>query len=202
VVYVLFVVLPVFAILFALREPVVTVLLGHGQFTPDRVARTSLVLGVYILAFPMDVVGRIYIRFFIARQSTWVIAVAAAARLLVVGALAFALLHPLGLPGLALADGVGLTAVAVLLVLVADAHVGRTLRGAWWPVTRSLGLAIVGGWVAYLAASRFTAAGALAQVLVGSGAGAMAFLTSAWLVKAGELRELTNRLWPARGRGP
>lgn len=188
VVLVLFLVMPALTILFALRVPAVTLMLGRGQFNAQLVAATASVMAVLLVATPMDVIGRIYMRYFIAQQSTWVVAFAAGLRLLVVAALALVLIHPFHLRGLALADSLAVAAVAVFFVAMADAKGTRILAGAALPLARITVLAIVAGIVAAGMAQVMAGAGLLLLAITAASAGGLAYLLGAWLTGAAELR--------------
>ncbi len=192
VLLVLFLVMPVLTILFALRVPTVTLLLGRGQFNAELVKATAGVMGVLIVAAPTDVVSRIYMRYFIARQSTWTITAAAVTRVLVVAPLALALFGPFVLRGLALADGLGVAASAIFMIVLADARQGRTLAGALLPLGRITFLAVGAGLVAAMIGHLLQGANVVLLVVAASSAGGIAYLLGAWLWRADELRALAG----------
>lgn len=63
-------VVPAAALLYALREWMITLLLGTGAFGPDAIARTAAVLGVYTLSIPTESLVHILARAFYALQNT------------------------------------------------------------------------------------------------------------------------------------
>ena len=190
VVLVLFLTMPVLAILFALRVPAVTLLLGRGQFNASLVAATASVVAVLLVGTPMDVIGRIYMRYFIAQQATWVVAFASGIRLVLVGALALVLVHPLHLEGLALADALAIAAMGVFFVAMADAPGQRSLAGAAWPMVRISILALLAGAAAAGMAQLMAGTGTLVLAVASTVAGASTYLLGAWLTGSPELRAL------------
>jgi putative peptidoglycan lipid II flippase len=190
VVLVLFLTLPVLTILFALREPAVTLLLGRGQFNAELVTATASVLAVLLLATPLDVVGRIYMRYFIAQQSTWTVAFASAVRLVLVGMLSLLLVRPLQLEGLALTEALSVSIMGVFYVAMADAQGGRTLAGTAWSLIRMTALAVLAGVVAAAVASLLQGAPVLLLAALSASAGGLAYVLGAWLTGAAELRSV------------
>jgi putative peptidoglycan lipid II flippase len=59
-------------VLYVIREPLVTLLLGGGLFDPEAAARTTGVLGVFCLAIPTESISHLLARAFYARQNTLV----------------------------------------------------------------------------------------------------------------------------------
>jgi putative peptidoglycan lipid II flippase len=202
VVHVLFAVMPILAILVALRVPAVATLLGRGRFDPATVAATASILAILVLGLPLDIIGRIYVRLFLVKQMTWTLGMAALGRLALVTALSLAVIHPLGLPGLALTESVGIAAVTVYFV-----HAGRPLGCGWslfsglgQPLGRILILAIASAVVAGLVGHGLAGLPAAVVLVAGSIAGAATYVLLAMLAGTGELRSFV-RLFSQRLQG-
>ena len=104
-----------FLMLFA--GPVVDLLLGRGNFTPDDVSATAVILRVYVLGLVGQGVVEVLCRSFFSRdRPSWYPAVVMVGGLVVTAVVGTLLLGPLGAPGIALSNAAGITVVALLLV--------------------------------------------------------------------------------------
>lgn len=142
---VLFLMLPIIAMLYVLREPVVALILERGHFSASRSAATAAVFGLLLIGLPLEMAGRVYVRLFLARQSTAVMGLGAGLRLFVVLGLSIWLMKPFGVRGLALAEALGGGFIACYLAWEARRMVGPTLNGLWVPLLRLVVLAAVAG---------------------------------------------------------
>ena len=89
--------------LYAIRTPLITLLLGGGAFDADAIARTALVLGVFCLAIPTESVSHLLARAFYATKDTITPVAFSIVSLIVAGGTAYGLLGSLGMIGLPLA---------------------------------------------------------------------------------------------------
>ncbi|HSK60976.1 MAG TPA: lipid II flippase MurJ, partial [Actinomycetospora sp.] len=104
-----------FLVLFA--GPVVDLLLGRGNFTPEDASATASILQVYVLGLVGQGVVEVLCRSFFSRdRPSWYPAVVMVGGLVVTAVVGALLLGPLGAPGIALANAAGITVVALLLV--------------------------------------------------------------------------------------
>ncbi len=190
IVLVLFAVMPVLTILFALRLPAVSVLLGRGRFDASLAGATASVFAILLVGLPLDIVGRVFTRLFLVRQVTWVMGTAAAIRLALVALLSLALMGRLGLHGLAVAESVGIAATTAFFIWIAERMEPGTgmLAGLGWPLARITLLALGAGAVAGLVSTVFGDVSAFANLAVSSIAGAAAYVGLAFLANASELR--------------
>ncbi len=147
---VLLLIVPVSAALVVLREPVVALLFQRLAFDSEATRRTALALLAYSPQLPFVVVDQLLIVAFYALKETRppvLVGVAGAALYVVV---ALALVAPLGMPGLALANAVQNSMHAVVLfVLLCVRYPG-------------LANARLGGFVARIIVCALAAAGAVA----------------------------------------
>ncbi len=195
VVLVMFVVMPVLAILFALRGQAVTLLLGRGEFDATLTSATASIFAVLLLGLPLDIIGRIFTRLFLVRQATWVMGTAAAVRLALVTALSLALMGRFGLHGLAAAESIGIAVVTVYFVWIASRMEPETalVRGTIVPLIRICLLAGIAGLVAGLAASLLSGQHLVLVLVLSSSAGAAVYAGVAFVAGADELRDLRSQ---------
>ncbi len=102
------------------REPIATLLFGHGKFPPSGVPVVADTLGAYVLGIPTYLAGLTYTRAFLAqKRSGWLFIVAFSEFVLKL-VLNGPLLTAFGLPGLALATSI--MYASGLIILVAAFH--------------------------------------------------------------------------------
>jgi putative peptidoglycan lipid II flippase len=183
---VLFLMLPIIAMLHALREPVVALILERGHFSAARSTATAAVFGLLLMGLPLEMIGRIYVRLFLARQSTLIMGLGAGLRLLVVLGLSVWLMRPLGVRGLALAEAVGGGFIACYLVWEARRMVGPTLNGLWVPLLRLFALATVAGLVTGSVTRMLPVWHPLVLVTIAGGAGTVVYALGAIVLRLPE----------------
>lgn len=88
--------------MFAIRRPLVALLLGGGAFDTDAVARTALTLGVFCLAIPTESVSHLFARAFYATKNTTIPVIFTVISLLVAGSTAYYFSQSIGIVGLPL----------------------------------------------------------------------------------------------------
>jgi putative peptidoglycan lipid II flippase len=171
-------------IMLVLRRPLVGLLFERGQFGLADTDRTALALLAYLPGLPAAALDQQLIYAFYARQNTLTPVLVGVFAVGLYAVTAVALLRPLGMPGLALANSVQWIAHAVVMVWLARPLLGNGLK--------PLGKAAAGGFAAGVAAGAVAAglaaltppvlssrpAAYLWQVGVGGGAGLVAY----WLV--------------------
>lgn len=89
-------------VLYSIRRPLVTLLLGGGAFDEQAVARTALTLGIFCLSIPTEALSHLGARAFYATQNTMIPVLSSVASLIVAGGSAYLLLDPLGIVALPL----------------------------------------------------------------------------------------------------
>lgn len=97
-------ILPATAGLFALAVPLVALLFEYGAFTPEDTAVTANVLRVYLIGLPFAAVDQMLVFASYARKDTWRPALVGVISVVLDLAIAIALLEPLGLFSLMIAD--------------------------------------------------------------------------------------------------
>ena len=143
---VLFTVLPLVFILHALRSQLLTLWLASAGVSAAFIALTAATLGFLLIGVPLDIASRVYARVFLVRRDTRILAGVAIGRLALSGALFFVLAGYLGVPGIALADVIGILFVLAGLSLAARRLLEGPVTGLAGPLLR-LTAAATGAWV-------------------------------------------------------
>ncbi len=195
--------LPAAAGLFALAQPIIALLLQHGQFTAEDTAITTLVLRVYLTGLGFAAVDQMLVFASYARKDTWRPAMAGVISIAIYTLVAVLLLDSLGLLSLMVADAVKHVIHTAIMLALLQRHVGG-LSGyhIGGTVLKSLVAALVAG----LAAA--ATAGLLGQVLAGElflerlvvvtvagVAGLAAYLAAAFALDLQDAKSLWNLLW-------
>jgi putative peptidoglycan lipid II flippase len=149
---VLLLIIPATIGLFVLAHPIVVLIFEHGSFTPGDSDATALVLRTYLLGLTFAAIDLPLVYAFYARKDTLTPALVglAGVGIYLLAALAPTLARPLRVTDLALANGIQLTAHALIMLWLLERRVG-SLRdtGAWRVAAQALGAAVVLGGVAY-----------------------------------------------------
>jgi putative peptidoglycan lipid II flippase len=147
-------ILPAAAGLFALAVPIIALLLEHGEFTSGDTDITAKVLRVYILGLVFAAVDQMLVIASYARKDTWRPALVGVFSIGIYTITAFALIKPLGLLSLMVADAVKHAVHTVAMIWILRRQVGNLsgyqIRAA---LLKSLLAAISVGIVAYLSAT-------------------------------------------------
>lgn len=165
---ILFVMLPLGAVMAVLRVPIVALLVGHGRFDPLAVERAAGTLLFFLVALVPEALIAVLARAFYAGKDTLTPVLAALASVVVDVVLALLLVDQLGLGGLALAIGLGSCLEAGLLLVLLRRRVREFDLGA---VGRG-GLAFAGGAV-LAGAAAWLVSGAVRSAGPGSGLGGL-----------------------------
>jgi putative peptidoglycan lipid II flippase len=195
--------LPAAAGLFALAQPIIALLLQHGQFTADDTATTALVLRVYLVGLGFAAVDQMLVFASYARKDTWRPALAGVVSIIVYTLVAALLLDWLNLLSLMVADAVKHVVHTAIMLALLERHVGGLSGYHIVPtVIKSLAAALLAG----LAAA--ATAGLLGQVLSGelfverlavvavaSAVGLAAYLAAAFALDLQDAKSLWNLIW-------
>jgi putative peptidoglycan lipid II flippase len=195
--------LPAAAGLFALAQPIIALLLQHGQFTAQDTATTALVLRVYLIGLGFAAVDQMLVFASYARKDTWRPALAGVISITVYTLVALLLLHWLDLLSLMVADAVKHVIHTTIMLVLLQRHVGGlTGYQIGQTVVKSLAAALVAGLAAAAAAALlgqlFTGElflERLVLVVVASAAGLAAYLVAAFALDLQDAKSLWNLLW-------
>ena len=181
-------VLPATAGLFALAPAIIALLLEHGEFTPQDTAVTATVLRVYLAGLPFAAIDQMLVFASYARKDTWRPALAGIISIVIYTITAVALLNPIGLYSLMVADAVKHFTHTMIMLWLLQRHLGG-LRGfgisrATW---KALAASIVTGLVAFgvgeTAVALLPLSGFVGKLLLVALAGGLGLLTFLGLVQ-------------------
>ena len=187
-----------------LAKPAVALLLGHGHSTPASTATTGAALAMFSLGLPGFCTYLYLVRVLQSMQRTKVAFYLYLVENALNIALAVALVHPLGVRGLALSLSIAYTVAAVLALAVFRQWFGRLAeRETWAPLWRvvvaTVPMAVVVLVVSNLSGST-SVAGLLARVVGAVVAGGLTF--GAVVVWLGRRHDARRRPPPARPPSP
>jgi putative peptidoglycan lipid II flippase len=187
---VLFTLLPLVFVLHALRSQLLTLWLGSSGVSVAFIALTAATLGFLLIGLPLDIAGRVYARVFLVRRNTRILAGLAIGRLVLSGALFFPLAAYLGVPGIALADAIGILFVLAGLSLAARRQLGGPVTGLAGSLLR-LTAAAAGGWVAASAIAIVLGTFPLVPLVAVVGiTSVIVYILLAWMLGSHEFRTL------------
>lgn len=199
---VLALILPAAVGLFALAVPIVTLLFEHGQFTGQDTDITAWVLRIFLFGLPFAAVDQMLIFASYARKDTLRPALVGVVSILIYVGVAVALLGPLGLFSLMVADAVKHVSHTTIMFWILHRQIGG-LGGQRLPLAtlKSLLAALATGLVAYatatIVADLLPGAGLIQQMAtVGAAgiAGLAIFTAAARLLRIRETRALRQLL--------
>jgi putative peptidoglycan lipid II flippase len=113
-----FVMVPIGALLAILREATVALLFDYGRFDAAAQRQTSDALAAFLVGLAAHAMIAVLARSFYARQDTLTPVIAAVGAVVVNTTLAVALVGPLGLPGIALAIAIAAWLEALTLIVI------------------------------------------------------------------------------------
>jgi putative peptidoglycan lipid II flippase len=193
---ILVLIIPAAVGLVVLREPVVRLLFERGLFDADATALTALAFLGYFPGIAFAAVDQLLIFAFYARKDTRTPVVVGVFAIFVYLAVALALIQPLGMLGLVLANSAQMTFHAVVLLwLLSRVVQGVVNRDLGLFVAKVLGAALLMGLVCQLflvAALPLAATGPGVALLVAAGAalGAAVYLGAVTLLRVREARDV------------
>ncbi len=199
---VLTIILPAAMGMFILAKPVVDLLFAHGSYSVTAASTTGSTLAMFSLGLPGFCTFLYCVRAFQSMQRTrvafWLYLLENGVNVV----LAVALVHPLGVRGLALSLSVAYTVAAVAALAVLRGWLGRLGdRRTWAPLRRSVTATVVMG-VVVLVVSNLSGAdhglALLARVVGSVAVGAVVFVAVS--VVLGRRAERTGRAAPDEGR--
>ncbi len=198
--------LPAAAGLFALAVPIIALLLEHGQFTADDTIITARVLRVYIIGLVFAAVDQMLIIASYSRKDTWRPALVGVFSIVIYTITAFALIKPLGLLSLMVADAVKHAVHTIIMIWLLRRLVGNLsgyqIRKA---LVKSIIAAILVGISAYFTASFLSGLleqdNFLARLAIVLAAGIAGLLTFVIMVFALDIKDAKSlrQLMPGKG---
>ena len=169
--------------LFVLARPIVALAFEHGDFTATDTRLTAYVLQFYLIGLPFAAVDQLLIFAFYARKNTLAPALVGVVSVAVYLVVAFALIKPLGLFSLMIADSIKHMVHAGVMIFL----IHRRFGGMWDEITLTAGKAILASlvmgsavWAAEAALPEFPAL--LRRLLVVGGGGTAGLLIYTLLI--------------------
>jgi len=203
---VLALILPATTGLFALAPFIIGLLFEHGRFTAADTTTTALVLRVYLVGMPFAAADQMLVFASYARKDTWRPALVGFISILIYTATALALLRPLGLLSLMVADAVKHVVHTLIMLWILRRQLGG-LAGN--PVLRSAAKSLIAAvltglaavWAARLSAGLIVAPVAmhLLPVVAGGLAGVLTYTAAVFALNIKETRALPRLLMRRRG---
>lgn len=171
-----FITLPTAMVLAAASRPITGLLFGGGQFGPPAVDLTGATLRAYAFSLVGLAHAKVIASSFFAQKNTRTPMWCSGTALVVFTASAWALVKPLGVPGLGLANTIAMLGYAGMLTVLyvksygfAGAPVGRTLRSIGRQLAASvvigLGVWLARGWLSGVVETGFVEALRVGAVL-------------------------------------
>jgi putative peptidoglycan lipid II flippase len=199
---ILLLMLPTLAGLLVLAHPLVAVLFERGAFRAADTALTGNIVLAFAPQVPLTAIDYLLIAAFYARQDTRTPVLVGVASVAVYLAVALALLQPLGIVGLALADSAknsahGLILLALLRRALPELRLAQGLAPFLARVAPTAGLMGGAVWLAWPVLSR---AGGLLGLCVAIGLGALAYGALLRLLGVPEARAAVALLRARAGR--
>jgi len=142
--------------LFILARPIVALLFEHGAFTPNDTYWTSLALQFYLIGLPFAAIDQPLVFAFYARRNTFLPNVVQFVAVGIYLAVALALVQPLGMIGLVIANSAMLTGHAFVMLWLTRTRLGGFGRQGVVALTLKVIVASIAmGAVAFVIAQMF-----------------------------------------------
>lgn len=195
-------VLPATFGLIALSWPLVNLLFNHGKATVEGVHQIRIALIGYAIGLPFLAWDQLLLFAFYARKNTRTPVIVGAFSVGVLLAVSFALIVPLGILGLVLANTAQFAFHALVMYLLARQRIAafRT-EGLWLTAARAavasvvMAVAALGAVaIARAAVGEAHFAARIIVVAAGGGVGAIVYLLGAWLLRIDEVRYFSTLL--------
>ena len=175
-------------------------LFQHGEFTAGDTETTALVLRVYLFGLPFAAVDQMLVFASYARKDTWRPALVGVVSIVIYSITAVALLQPLGLLSLMVADSLKHVVHTALMIWILHRQIGSMAgHGITAALVKSLIAAALVGLAAFGAATLVsgaigietaTATGKLLVVLAGGGAGVLVYTILVFALNISDAKSL------------
>lgn len=204
----IFMALPLTLILMILRRPVVALLYQHGSFDPTATEYVSATLLAYAFGIIPLSVYYLVARAFYARHDTRTPVLVGAVSFVFCAASGYALMHVLGVAGLALANALAATVNTSVLWYILARRMGGIGTFEVLRMARELAMPTAALVVACVVGAHLTTVpgpvsmkSCLSALVVGVGVGGASYLVLAHLLRLKELQMALRALGRRRGRG-
>ncbi|MCL4393402.1 MAG: murein biosynthesis integral membrane protein MurJ [Chloroflexi bacterium] len=189
---VLLLILPAAVGLFVLARPIVSLLFQHGAFTSRDTLATSIALQFYLIGLPFAAIDQPLVFAFYANKNTLLPNLVAFAGVAIYVVVALALIRPLGMIGLVLANTAQLTGHALIMLWLTRVRLGGLeRRSVSTLLVKTLSACAIMGVVACAIATGLETAGRFWQVLLPAVTAGAVYLA---LLRLFRVRE-AERVW-------
>lgn len=188
--------LPAAAAVILLGRPLIVILFQGGEFDEASTTLVYTILVIFSLRIVSESTLEIVARLFYAQHNTRTPMFAYLGWLVVTAFLAFLLVRPLGISGLALATTISFTLLAAVLFVLNGRALGSLGNSELWATLARAAAATGVMSAAILLATTFVS-GSLLTVVVGGVVGGAVYLATSWLLGGRELLELWRMARPA-----
>lgn len=182
--------------LIAIAGPLVNLLFNYGKATPEGVHQIRIALIGYAVGLPFLAWDQLLLFAFYARKNTRTPVIVGVASVVVLLAVSFALIVPLGVLGLVLANSAQFAFHAVVMLVLARRFIPTFSVAALRGTVARTGVAAVAMALAVVATAQVlhamigdaTLVTQGIAVVAGLGVGAVVYLIGVWLLKVDEIR--------------
>jgi putative peptidoglycan lipid II flippase len=206
---VLVLIIPATVGLFVLAKPIIVLIFEHGEFTRASTDMTAFVLHLYLLGVIWAAVDLLLVNAFYAQQDAWTPAMVGLVCVAIYLAVALlpALLRPLQLQDLMIANAVQLTCHTIIMAWLLQRRVGGLGGHGLTSLTAkaliaSLAMGLLSGWV-YRWVGGVALGGILGevvQVAIPGALGAVCYFALLWLLRVPEVGQLVGMVQRKLGR--
>jgi len=187
---VLLLILPATVGLFILARPIVALLFEHGAFTPNDTDWTSLALQFYLIGLPFAAIDQPLVFAFYARKNTFLPNLVQFVAVGIYLVVALALVQPLGMIGLVIANSAMLTGHALIMLWLTRTRLGGFGRQGMIAMTLKVIVASIAmGAAAFVIAQ--TLDSILLKVVASTIAAGAVYIALLWLLRVRE----AARVW-------
>lgn len=199
---VLFLIVPATVILIVLRNEVAVLALRRGQFDNHLAAAAAGVLLFYLVALPVEAIGRTYVRLLLVWQNTGVMALLGGFRVVVTIAFSLALMPFLGVPGLALSELIAAVASTFSIAWVVQKYAPVAIAMRRVEITKIVIASFACGMTASVVRSVMSGLPAFAVAITTTIAATIGYVVAAWLLRIPELMSAYRALLGSKERLP
>ncbi len=187
--------IPAAAAVILLGRPLIVLLFQGGEFDEASTTLVYTILVIFSLRIVSESTLEIVARLFYAQHNTRTPMFAYLGWLVVTAGLAFLLVGPLGISGLALATTISFTLLAAVLFVLNGRALGNLGSRSLW-ITLGRAVAATAIMSAAILLTGTVVSGTLLTVLVGGLTGALVYLAASWLLGGRELLDLWHLVRP------
>ncbi len=189
---VLLLILPATLGLFVLARPIVVLLFEHGAFTANDTAATVTAVSFYLIGLPFAAIDQPLVFAFYARKNTFLPNLVAFAGVAIYLVVALALVQPLGMIGLVIANSAQLTGHALFMLWLTHSRLGGFGESAMFATTAKILLASILMGAAAFGSLAILPNSNVLRVIVPAIIAGVIYLALLWLLRVREVDRLVQ----------